>query len=129
LRHAEWIEFDIDGSEPLWRIPADKMKMGAQHIVPLSTQALILLRELHSVTGRGQYLFPSLRSGSKREQVLAGIAPLAAKSGTEFTISELEQTSPGVSRDMVRRVLREQQAIGAMECRGRGPAAVWCKKG
>jgi integrase len=52
LRHAEWIEFDIDGCEPLWRIPADKMKMGARHIVPLSTQALILLRELHSVTGR-----------------------------------------------------------------------------
>ncbi len=67
--------------------------------------------------------------GAKREQVLAGIARLTSISGTRFTIGELEQTSPGVSRDMVRRVLREQQTAGAVECRGRGPAAVWYRKG
>jgi Fic family protein len=67
--------------------------------------------------------------GAKREQVLTGISRLTSKPRTEFTISELEQTSPGVSRDMVRRVLREQQAAGAVECRGRGPAAIWRKKG
>jgi len=44
-------------------------------------------------------------------------------------IRELEQTCPGVSRDMIRRVLREQQAAGIVECRGRGPAASWMKKG
>jgi integrase len=65
LRHAEWTEFDLDSTEPQWRIPAEKMKMGEQHIVPLAKQALLLLRELQSVTGRGQYVFPSLRSGSR----------------------------------------------------------------
>lgn len=65
LRHAEWTEFDLDSAEPLWRIPAEKMKMGEQHVVPLSTQALVLLRELHSVSGRGRYVFPSVRSGSR----------------------------------------------------------------
>jgi integrase len=65
LRHAEWPEFDLDASEPQWRIPADKMKMGEQHIVPLSIQAVALLRELQPLTGRGQYVFPSLRSRSR----------------------------------------------------------------
>jgi integrase len=62
LRHAEWTEFELDGYEPQWRIPAEKMKMGEQHLVPLSKQAVTLLRELQSATGRGPYVFPSLRS-------------------------------------------------------------------
>lgn len=65
--------------------------------------------------------------GSKRDLVQVGIERLAAKSGG-FTISELEYTCPGVSRDMVRRVLREQQAAGQVECSGRGTAALWRKK-
>jgi integrase len=65
LRHAEWPEFALDGHEPLWRIPAEKMKMRDQHLVPLAAQAVALLRELRSVTGRGRYVFPSLRSGSR----------------------------------------------------------------
>lgn len=62
LRHAEWTEFELDGFEPQWRIPADKMKMREQHLVPLSKQAVALLRELQPATGRGPYVFPSLRS-------------------------------------------------------------------
>jgi integrase len=65
FRHAEWSEFDLDGHEPHWRIPAEKMKMGEQHVVPLSKQALVLLLELHLLTGSGQYVFPSLRGGSR----------------------------------------------------------------
>jgi integrase len=65
LRHAEWVEFDLDGPEPQWRIPAEKMKMGEQHLVPLSQQALALLRELQPLTGRGPYLFPSIRSRTR----------------------------------------------------------------
>ncbi len=65
LRHAEWTEFDLDGPEPQWRIPAEKMKMGEQHLVPLSKQALALLRELQPVTGRGPYLFPSIGSRTR----------------------------------------------------------------
>src|SRR5580704_9333780 len=53
LRHAEWSEFDMGAHEPQWRIPAEKMKMGEQHIVPLSKQAVALLGELQPLTGRG----------------------------------------------------------------------------
>jgi integrase len=58
LRAAEWSEFDLDGAE--WRIPAARMKMGEQHIVPLSRQSVEILRELHPLTSRGRYVFPSL---------------------------------------------------------------------
>jgi len=60
LRKAEWAEFDIDGA--IWRIPKERMKMKAAHLVPLSKQALAILRELLPLTGQGQYLFPSIRS-------------------------------------------------------------------
>src|SRR5579863_4676866 len=60
LRGAEWSEFDLEGAE--WRIPAARMKMGEQHIVPLSRQAVAIVRELHALTGRGRYVFPSLLS-------------------------------------------------------------------
>ena len=63
LRHAEWAEIDTDKAE--WRIPAHKMKMRAPHIVPLSTQAVAILRELHPLTGRRQYVFPSLHSATR----------------------------------------------------------------
>ena len=67
--------------------------------------------------------------GSKRELIVASIARLTALPGKGFAISALEQSCPGVSRDMVRRVLREQQAAGMLICQGRGPGAVWMKKG
>jgi len=63
LRHAEWTEFDFDKAE--WRIPASKMKMKEQHIVPLSAQAVDILRELQPLTGGGRYVFPSERGGAR----------------------------------------------------------------
>ena len=60
IRQAEWSEFDID--QAIWRIPADKMKMKAPHLVPLSKQVLELLEELRPLSGKSQYLFPSVRS-------------------------------------------------------------------
>lgn len=63
LRHAEWTEIDFD--QALWSIPAGRMKMKNPHIVPLSPQALVVLRELHQITGQGTYLFPSIRSIAK----------------------------------------------------------------
>ena len=56
LRHAEWIEMDLPAS--LWRIPGAKMKKGRDHLVPLPTQAVSTLEELHRVTGEGRYVFP-----------------------------------------------------------------------
>ncbi len=65
LRGAEWQEFDLD--EALWTIPAERMKMREKHIVPLSAQAVELLRALHPLTGRGRYVFPGRKD---REQPL-----------------------------------------------------------
>ncbi|NJO34328.1 MAG: site-specific integrase [Rhodospirillales bacterium] len=62
LRAARWEEFDLEAKEPEWRIPAARMKMGEQHIVPLSSQAIAVLEELRPITGEGRYLFPSLRA-------------------------------------------------------------------
>ncbi len=59
LRAAEWPEFDLDRGE--WRIPGERMKMREPHIVPLSRQAVALLRELHKLTGGQRWLFPNLR--------------------------------------------------------------------
>jgi len=63
LRHAEWSEINLDGGE--WRIPAVKMKMREQHIVPLSTQAVAILRDLLPLTGSGSYVFPSVRTDTR----------------------------------------------------------------
>ncbi|MGZ3598107.1 MAG: tyrosine-type recombinase/integrase [Syntrophales bacterium] len=63
LRHAEWAEIDLD--ETAWNIPAHKMKMKEPHLVPLSHQAVEILRELQPLTGAGRYVFPSARSFSR----------------------------------------------------------------
>jgi integrase len=60
LRQAEWSEIDLDAGE--WNIPPERMKMRVSHLVPLSDQALTILRELHGLTGNSLYLFPSGRS-------------------------------------------------------------------
>jgi integrase len=61
IREAEWIEIDLDASE--WRIPAGKMKMENDHIVPLARQAVEIIRGLEPITGNGRYVFSSLRPG------------------------------------------------------------------
>lgn len=60
LRGARWAEFDLDAAE--WRVPAERMKMRDAHTVPLSRQAVELLRELHTLTGGQSFLFPNYRS-------------------------------------------------------------------
>jgi integrase len=67
LRAMEWAELDLDAA--LWTIPGNKMKRtvkdkenGPPHLVPLPSQAVALLRELHPLTGHGKYVFPGERS-------------------------------------------------------------------
>jgi integrase len=57
LRGAEWGEFDWEAG--LWRIPAERMKANAGHVVPLSSQAFDVLRELKKLSGHRQYVFPN----------------------------------------------------------------------
>ena len=63
LRQMEWTE--INWNDSRWEIPAEKMKMRMPHIVPLSTQALAILRNIHPITGRSRYVFPSARGSSR----------------------------------------------------------------
>ncbi len=68
LRSAQWPEFDLNGAAPTWRYFVSKTK--AHHMVPLSSQAVTILRELHPITGHSleqkpgapHYLFPNARS-------------------------------------------------------------------
>ena len=59
LRAAEWSEIDL--GKAIWIIPAERMKMRAPHVVPLSRQAVEVLKDLHQLTGRSKYVLPNER--------------------------------------------------------------------
>jgi integrase len=61
LRHAEWEDIDLKGAE--WRYVVTKTNV--QHIVPLSKQAVAILKQLHPLTGNGRYVFPGARSSQR----------------------------------------------------------------
>jgi integrase len=62
LRAARWGEFEeLDGPEPLWGVPAERMKMKREHLVPLSGQAVAVLAAIRPLTGRNPFVFPSTR--------------------------------------------------------------------
>jgi integrase len=65
LRAAEWSEFSLDSEPPEWRIPDVRMKMREAHIVPLSQQAVDVLREIQPLTSSGRFVFPSLRTTTR----------------------------------------------------------------
>lgn len=85
LRHAEWSEIDLDGA--MWRIPAERMKMKAAHLVPLSTQAVAILRDLHPLTWYSDFLFPSIRSKLRpmSENTITAALRRLGYSGDEMT--------------------------------------------
>jgi len=100
LRHAEWVEIDLDKAE--WRIPAEKMKMKNPHIVPLSTQAVEILNEIQPITGEGRYVFPSVRTYSRP---MSNNTVLAALRRMGYTKEEM---SGHGFRAMASTVLHEQ---------------------
>ena len=100
LSRAEWTEIDLEKAE--WRIPAGKMKMKALHIIPLSTQAVAILRELHPLTGTDRYLFPNVRTSTLP---MAGNTILAAIRSMGYTSAEM--TAHGF-RHMASTLLNEQ---------------------
>jgi integrase len=102
LRQAEWAEIDLDKAE--WRIPAEKMKMRDPHIIPLSTQAVAILRELHPLTGRGRYVFPSARTPNG-DRCMSENAVLAALRRLGY--GKEEMTGHGF-RSMASTLLNEQ---------------------
>ncbi len=74
LRLARWCEFDIQGAQ--WTVPASRMKMRREHIVPLSAQVIALLAELRKLTGHQELLFPSYaRANRQRVQPISERRP------------------------------------------------------
>lgn len=73
LRLAHWSEFDLKNG--IWSIPASRMKMRREHVVPLAKQVLSIIKELHVYTGNGELLFPSTRALTTP---ISDAAPLAA---------------------------------------------------
>jgi integrase len=99
LRQAEWAEIDLDAAT--WEIPADRMKMKQAHVVPLSSQAVEILRQLHALTGGRRYVFPSART---YDRPMSNNAILAALRRMGF---EKEEMSGHGFRAMARTVLDE----------------------
>jgi integrase len=87
LRGARWAEFDFEAAE--WRIPARRMKKRTDHVVPLSTQAVALLRDLRTLTGGSEWLLPHSREPRKcmaKGALLSAINRVTEKmGGLEFT--------------------------------------------
>ena len=82
LRKAEWKDFDLDKAE--WRFVASKTN--PNHLVPLSKQAVAILREVHALTGAGRFVFPSAR-GAQRP--MSDAAVLAAMRRMEIPADEM----------------------------------------
>ena len=121
LRAAQWAEFDFEKAE--WRIPASRMKARVQHIVPLSTQAVAILRELQPLTGRFPYAFPSVRSRYRAmsENAVTGALRRMGYTGQDMTghgfrsMASTLLNEQGWNRDAIERQLAhgERDAVRA----------------
>ncbi|MEO7916457.1 MAG: tyrosine-type recombinase/integrase [Dokdonella sp.] len=85
LRGATWDEMDLESAE--WRIPGSRMKMREVHIVPLSTQAVAIFRELQAITGSGRLVFPSVRTADRpmSENTVTGALRRLGYTGKDMT--------------------------------------------
>ena len=65
IRFSTWDEFDLESEKPVWRIPADRMKMNRDHMIPLSRQAVDVLKEIKRFVREDLYVFEQLRNSKK----------------------------------------------------------------
>ena len=100
LRCAEWAELDLDAAE--WRIPGIKMKMKADHLVPLSRQAVEILQGMKPLTGHRRYVFSSI--GRSVDRPMSDCTINAALHG--MGISKDQHTAHGF-RAMARTIMDE----------------------
>ncbi len=114
LRKMEWAEVDLRAAE--WRIPAAKMKMKRDHIVPLSKQAVNILREIRPLTDHSKYVFPSVRTADRplSENTLNVALRRLGYAKEEMTVHGLRTTAStllhemGYSSDIIERQLAHQ---------------------
>jgi len=118
LRRAQWTELNLDKAE--WRIPAERMKMREQHIVPLSTQAVAVLKELQPLTGRGSYVFPGARTNGRpmSENTVNAALRRLGYSKTQMTghgfrsMASTQLNEQGWNRDAIERQLAHSERDG-----------------
>ena len=121
LRHAEWSE--INWPDAQWRIPDEKMKMKLPHIVPLSNQAVEILKSLYPYTGQHKFVFPGQRGKDRPMSDAAINAALRylGYSGDEITghgfrsMASTILNEQGYNRDWIERQLAhvEQNSVRA----------------
>lgn len=120
LRMAEWKEIDLDAA--IWRIPGSRMKMSREHVVPLSTQAVAILREAAELTGGGRFVFPSVRTPlrSMSENTLNAALRRLGYTGDEMTSHGFRSTASTLlnesgkwSRDAIERALAHGDSVRA----------------
>ena len=80
IRSAEWDDFDLQNR--VWRIPAEKMKMHEEHLVPLSDQTLKILNEVSEYTGNYDLVFPSTHD--RRKEMSENTLTFAIKKRLEY---------------------------------------------
>jgi len=128
LRRAEWSEFDLGNA--IWTIPADKMKMRDPHVVPLSTQAIELLRSAEALSKDQRYVFSSLYPGNRpmSENTINAALRRLGYSGGEMTAhgframaSTLLNESGKWSADAIERALahKDGNAVRGVYHRGK----------
>ncbi|WP_295612724.1 integrase arm-type DNA-binding domain-containing protein [uncultured Lamprocystis sp.] len=107
LRQAKWADFDLDKAE--WKFLVSKTKKTEEpkiHLVPLASQAVVILRELHALTGHGEFVFPGARSNGRAMSEAAVNAALR-RMGYD---TKTEITGHGF-RAMARTILHEVHGI------------------
>ena len=123
LRLAKWKEIQLEGKNPVWKIPGERMKVrGVPHIVPLSKQAIHLLKQIHEISGAGKLMFPGdknpdksisyntlrsilMRLGYRGEATVHGFRTLFSTSANEigrFRSDVIEKQLSHLPKDKVR---------------------------
>lgn len=133
LRQAEWSEIDLEAG--VWKIAASKMKMRQPHMVPLSRQALDILRDAQALTGRHQYVFASLYPGTRpmSENTINAALRRLGYAGDEMTAhgframaSTLLNESGKWNPDAIERALAHKASDGVRGAYHRG--AHWAER-
>lgn len=117
VRQMHWSEVDFDRA--IWAIPAERMKQRRPHAVPLSRQAIVILRDIQALTGRGRYVFPSVRSRDRAmsENTINGALRRLGYTGSEMTAHGFRSTASSLlnesnlwSPDAIERALSHADA-------------------
>ena len=116
IRFATWNEFDLESSEPLWRVPKERMKMGIEHHVPLSSQSLRVIKQVRKYSEGDHYVFHQINNPNKpmsENTMLYAIYRMGYRShatvhGIRATISTLLNEKE-YNADVIERLLSHQE--------------------